>query len=168
MYKPRCSWLLVSIFIIPWEKGWSQIFGKKIGENFGEKNEILISVRNFIIFVLIFYLGEKMFQTRFGRRSSSCTFLENTPGYFLCIMLIRLKNFETVAIATLQDLSPVIYFIVSRESSTAFSVPGLDKGYCPPCADMGVKPLKEGNFYYEKLCYFDKRGRRAGARFGAL
>ena len=67
---------------------------------------------------------------------------------FLCIMLIRMKNFKNVAIATLQDLSPVLYFKVSRESSTAFSVPGLGKGYSPPCVDMGVKPQKpkERNF----------------------
>lgn len=51
MYKPKYSWLLVSIFIIPWEKGWSQIFGRKFQwENLGEKN---------YNFVLIFYLGEK-------------------------------------------------------------------------------------------------------------
>ena len=62
------------------------------------------------------------------------------PGYFLCIMLNRLKNSQNVAIATLQDLSPVLYFRVARESSTAFGVPGLDKGYSPPCVDMGVKP----------------------------
>ena len=79
----------------------------KLNFNFGE-NEILISVRNFIIFVLIFYLGEKNVQTRFGRRSLKCPILENTPPAFLCKMLIRLKNFETVAIATLQALSTAL------------------------------------------------------------
>ena len=74
-------------------------------------------------------------------------------------MLSRLKNFRNVAITTLQDFFPVIYFIVSRESSTAFSVPGLDKGYCPPCVDMGVKPpnQKKGIFIMKDFTILTKQ-----------
>ena len=50
------------------------------GENFGE-DEIFVSVRK-----RNFNFGEKMFQTRFGRRSSKCLILENTPAIFCAIL----------------------------------------------------------------------------------